>query len=253
MYGLSSCLCVVGYAVSSCQTIRDIRKVDVLRTCTAKLRKLLVDCIESQRDRQGLIDALLVPIGTSLGPLNQRDEELSLLHSGALIMAEGFPRDFWANVPVADGQSIDLEYDMIDMDEDFESQGSHAKVDKATTGISHNEIAAATDISAFRHSTLARICYIAIRSAEGSGSDRVPPSFISYLTSLRPSELLSCRAILKDIVGPALRMSRVDAGMLMEHLARELLESYDFERCEVAMGVCLDVMTGPGGYVDHCR
>lgn len=239
-----SCLCIVSYAVSSCRTIRDTRKVDLLRTSAAKLRKLLVDCIEGQRDRHGLIDALLVPIGTSLGPLNQRDEELSLLHSGAITMAEGFPQDFWGNISVADGQSADLDYDVIDLEEDFESQGSHAKVDKATADVSHYEIAAATDISAFRHSTSARICYIAIRSAEGGGSDRVPSSFISYLTSLRPSELLSCRTILKDIVGPALRMSRVDAGMLMEHLARELLEAYDFERCEVAMGVCLDVMTG---------
>ena len=241
-----SCLCIVSYAVSSCQTIRDTRKIDFLRTNTAKLRKLLSDCIESQSDRRGLIDALFVSIGTSLGPLNERDEELSLLHSGAIAMAQGFPQEFWGQISLTDGQSVDLEYDMLDMDEDFESQGSHARVDKATTDIAHNEIVAATDISAFRHSTSARICYIATRSTEGGGSDRVPSSFITYLTSLRPSELLSCRNILKDIVGPALRMSRVDAGILLEHLADQLLKSYDFERCEVAMGVCLDVMTGLG-------
>lgn len=239
-----SCLCIVNYAVSSCQTIRDTGKIELLRASTAKLRKLLVDCIGNQTDRQGLVDALLVSIGTSLSPVNQRDEELGMLHSGATIMAQGFPQGFWEQNPLADGQSLDLEYDMIGMGEGFESQRSHVKADKATTEISHSEITAATDLLASRHSTSARIRYIASRSADRSGGDTVPSSFISYLTSLRPSELLSCRTIIKDIVGPTLRISRVDAGILMEHLASELLESYDFERCEVAMGVCLDVMTG---------
>lgn len=236
-----SCLCIVSYAVSSCQTIRDSRKIDLLRTNAAKLRKFVIDCIEcteNQRDRQGLVDALLGSIGTSLGPLNERDKKSSLLHSGATAMAQGFLPELWGRMSFTD------EYDMLDMDEDFDSQGSHSRVDKATTGISRNDIAAATDISAFRHSTSARICYIATSSVEGVGSDRVPSSFIAYLTSLQPSELLSCRSILNDIVGPALRMSRVDAGILLGHLGEQLLRSYDFERCEVAMGVCLDVMTG---------
>lgn len=239
-----SCLCIINYAVSSCQTIRDTGKIELLRTSTARLQKLLVDCIENQRDRQGLVDALLVSIGASLSPLNQRDEDLGLLHSGAIAMAQGFPQDFLGQIHLADGQSLELEYDMIDMDEDFESQRSHVKVDKTTTEISHSEITAATDFLALRHSTSARLCYIATRLADGCGTDMVPSSFISYLTSLRPSELLSCRPIIKDIVGPTLRMSRADAGVLMEHLASELLEPYDYERCEVAMGVCLDVMNG---------
>lgn len=242
-----TCLCIVSYAVSSCQTIRDTGKIDLLRTSTAKLRKLLVDCIErveSPKDRQSLIDALLVSIGTSLGQLDRIDEESNLFHAGAIAMVESFPLDFWEQISLTDGQSIDLEYDLLDIDEQFESQGSRTRVNKAAADVSHNEIAASTDIAAFRHSTLARICYVATRSAEAGGSDSVPSSFVAYLTSLRPSDLLSCRNILKDIVGPSLRISRVDAGLLMEHLAKELIESYDFERCEVALGVCLDVMTG---------
>ena len=239
-----SSMCIVSYAVSSCQRIRDTRKLDLLRTNTAKLRKLLIDCIESQRDRQDLIDVLLACIGTCLGPLNQKADEVSLLHNGAIAMVQGFQRDFWRQFTPLDGQSPDQEYDLMDVDENFESQGSHARVDKATTDISHSETAAATDILAFRQSTTARICYIATKSAEGSDHDRVPSAFITYLTSLRPSELLSCRPLLKDVVGPSLRMTREDACILMEHLAKELLGPYDFERCEVSMGVCLDVMTG---------
>jgi serine-protein kinase ATM len=66
---------------------------------------------------------------------------------------------------------------------------------------------------------------------------------VNALTSTAGSELLQCRRLLVPLLQANTDIAAEDSAKLLEHLAIEYLESYQFERCEVALSFCLETMT----------
>ena len=241
-----SSLCIAGYAVlSHVETCND-RRSGNLRSTTDQLRGQLIGSLIREGENQDLILGVLESLGLFVEPTNKFTER-NILADGVLGMAQGFNEDFWQKISMANQtDGIDRE-DVMDLDEDFESQESVGRAEGVSAAISHDEITAATDLMAFQYSLTAKLRFLSCSRRPQDGEDAdglVSSSFVDYLTSLPAQKFLTCRPFLQEVFRLDVSMSGKDACTLLQYLGEEMLQSYDLERSEVSLGVCLDIMTG---------
>ena len=128
--------------------------------------------------------------------------------------------------------------DYMELDDDFESQSSNTKTGAPASDIPRQNLTLQTSAFAFRHSVTAHINLITgAASTMGSSSieEYIPNTFIDYLISLKPSELLACSDFLRFLFRPDSDLSRADAARLLVHFSQEIFAQYDYERCEVCL------------------
>ena len=244
----STCsLCVVAYALLSNSRIRHIIKHEQLLSGAGKLRDLIVQWIHRQDVPYDLVDGVLASTGIFLGPFTDIIGSRSMLASGAFAMTEVFNQTFWQQLRVKNSEKV-INDDLMDINDNFESQGSHGTVENPIKETSHDETVASTDLVSVRASLIARFCLMSSFTQPSNDDEydqhTIPMSFIEYLTTLDTSEFLACRPFLKELFDSGLHIQEQGSIMLLEYLGKQILESYDLERCEVSLGVCLDIMTG---------
>ncbi|KAI9671348.1 MAG: Serine/threonine-protein kinase tel1 [Alyxoria varia] len=66
--------------------------------------------------------------------------------------------------------------------------------------------------------------------------------FVDFLLALPPSYFLANRSLFEIMDCSELVLSADDSEALLEYAAETFMMSYEFERCEVAIGTCLDLM-----------
>ena len=142
-----------------------------------------------------------------------------------------------------------IDSESMEIDDLFDSQPSN----RGANGIdSFNRDSAFIESSpvAFTKAVFAHlrlITSIADASSENSLNRHVPASFVDYITSLNPTEIISCRPLLKLILDPKATIDRADAARLLIHISNTTLQCYEFERCENSLILCLDLMIGSIG------
>ena len=228
-----------------------------LQTLTDSLLQKIVSTIIESNPRDGLEGGVWEMLGAfSTIDVAQRSAQ-DLLSVGVANVAQYFDIDIW-RMRDSTIASISAEsQDAMTLDDDFESQGSHqqGKADSVSTEISHEEIAAATGQMAFCACQAAKLCFISRppldaddetneESAANFHEPTLPPGFIDYLIQLKPQEFLSCRRLLLEVFRSRYCIREGEACALLEYVGQNLLHPYEFERCEVALGVCLDVLAG---------
>ena len=239
-----SSLCIVAYAIMSCPQIRDSSEIQQLRVNVNKLRARIIKQIPYRDDSHEAVDGLLLSFVGSLGFLEKDSQKQTLMACGAKAMARCLDQSFWEQVNDR-RQERNTHVDYMAMDDDFQSQGSHARNESVANEVSHDALSAMTNISSFRASMTAKICLVGSMESSENPSDReVAPSFIDYLTSLQPSSFLACRPFFRELFDSSLYINEQSGCVLLEYLGQDLLQSYDYERSEVSLGVCLDIMTG---------
>ena len=248
MVGVASTLCITAYALLSHAQAPDLRRREDLQSGVAQLSQRLRERITNGAESRNLMHGILDSYGVFLGAVSNISWGQNILTDGALGMAQGFDANFWGNFRSAKSLENTCSEHGIELDDEFESQGSYGRTKASNTDMSHDEVAAATDPLAFDNCVNAKICLMA-SWRRGPGNDNsgiwaVTTSFVGYLTSLAPHEFLSCREFMRDLFGSEIPVKEQDASILLEYLGQKILEPYEFERCEVSMGVCLDIMTG---------
>ena len=248
MVEVFSSLCITAYALLSCPQAPDLRRREDLRSATDQLTQRLRECITNDGEPQSLIRGVLDSYGVFLGPIATMSRGENILVDGALDMAQGFDAKFWRSFRSTESLKNTYFDQGIEFDDEFESQGSHGRMRASAAEISHDEIVAATDLLAFDNSITAKICFMASWDSapqnDKSSAGAVASSLVAYLTSLKPHEFLSCRPFLRDLFGSSVPVEEKDASILFKYLGQNVLDPYEFERCEVSMGACLDIMTG---------
>lgn len=232
--------CIVGFAITSCADMRDSRRVQELQRLVNGLNDSIAEFVSGQECAGDVFDTLLDTLGRCIPPLvAQQGQKMSttrFMSRLAPTISQAIERRKHAEV--SGGFENGLE--TSDIDDDFESQVSHTRKESSEVDIPHDEIAAETNLASFRHALAAHVYFLSIQTEKSE--DIIPSLLIDYLTSLRASELLACRSILREVASNQL-LSRTDASRLLEFLGQEVLQSYEFERCEVSMNVCLNTMT----------
>ena len=245
---VASSLSIIGYALLSHINIRDTRKGKDLRGAIDKLKKEVAHLVARQDIGNHLLDGILESFIPFLGPLEEIYQSKTLKANGVIAMAHGFNADFWERLRIAENQLRIDKDDAMDLDNEFESQGSRHGTEIAESEISRNEIDASTDSIAFQNSSIAKICFLSGLKMLTGDEDLDDPldakEFMHYLVSLKPRDFLACRPFIRELFEAKIPVSKENANLLFEYLVHRILPPYEFERCEVSMGFCLEIMTG---------
>ncbi|MCJ1401031.1 Serine/threonine-protein kinase tel1 [Xylographa trunciseda] len=243
---IMSSLCVVAFGLPSANSTSGSTKSRSLVLLATQLRTRLIHLIPCQQDPQTVVDGVLDTLGLLLNRSTFSTTGNSMLKKGALATALPFNQDFWQELLIS-GRRQSGNQDLMEIDQDFESQNSStSKTDSLTYDIEHEWLCSSTGVGAKRASLVARICQESIDRVVdlgGMGDASVDIKHIEYLTSLPPDEFLACRFYLRSLFNSSVGIDNSAILLLLEYLGTTILEPYEYERCEVAQGVCLDLMT----------
>ncbi|TVY45705.1 Serine/threonine-protein kinase [Lachnellula occidentalis] len=191
-----------------------------------------------------LVDTLLqcvqpyLPVCGSTG-LSLLLKKNSHLCDFLVVLADDFTRRRAALGTSGDGD------DPMDMDDEFSTQNSHRGADIQKTIVPRQILALDTSPNSFYFLVYQRLLLINAMNVTPDFTDFIPSSFIVQLTGLSDEDLLLSRNLLKEIMNSDLTIDIKDAASLLERLG-PIIESNEFERCEVALTLCLDLLVGLG-------
>ena len=188
--------------------------------------------------------AAFEPLRGNWDIVTRRDNPLS---DGLLQATAYFDASFWKEIRQRKRvEQGDID-DPMEIDDGFESQRSRRNDTLRMQVISHINYVATTDAKAFQASTISLIIMCSMVHTSYNATNVVRSiSFsvlLDYLISLEPQDFLSTKGVLMEILDSDMRISAEDASACLGHIAQEFVQSYEYERCEVALGLCLDIMT----------
>ena len=251
MIGVATSLCITAYALLSYPNAQDLRKREDLQNKLTQLSDQLRHHLINQDKSLDLMRGILDSYSICIGSVATMSRGQNILTDGMLDFSRGFDPNFWRKFRSAESLVNVYSDEAIELLDEFEPRGSRSSAKPFTANMSHDEVVAATDLLAFTNSTTAKICFLSCLSRDSAidrlGVSTVAPTFVDYLTSLEPQEFLSCRPFLRELFGSDVPIEETDARSLLEYLGQTILKPYELERCEVSMGVCLDIMTGLAG------
>ncbi|KAF2138836.1 uncharacterized protein K452DRAFT_320941 [Aplosporella prunicola CBS 121167] len=137
-------------------------------------------------------------------------------------------------------------YDPMEIDDGFESQRSNSVLKHNTDELPRASIAAEVNILSLRGMTSATILLLssAFESLPVNGViTNIPHTFLEHMRSLPAAEFLACRKLLVDVLSSPLCLTIEDADDVLVYVANEFLQAYEYERNEVAIGLCVEIMT----------
>ncbi|MCJ1468855.1 Serine/threonine-protein kinase tel1 [Pseudocyphellaria aurata] len=244
---IATSLSIIAYAMLAHGGIQGTRKGKDLRLVVDNLKSGILQCVLRQPQKTELIHGVYDSFEPFIGTLSTAFASKTLVSNGVISMAQGFDTEFWQGLRAAEIQFAADEEDAMDLDDEFESQGILGKVEKNDVNISHSKVAASTDALAFRNDLSAKICFLSGIRKRTDHDDLTDTlnltSLVRYLTSLQRHEFLACGPFMREIFKIKTFFRCRDFNLLLEHFGQEILQRYDFERCEVSLGVVLDIMT----------
>lgn len=244
----ASSLSIIAYALLAHGSVQGTRKGKDLHLLVNKLKREVLQCILRRPQKPELIYGVYDSFEPFTGTLIPIFSNRSPVFVGVVSMAQGFDTEFWQSLRAAEIQVSVDEEDAMDLENEFESQGSLRRVDETAEGISRKEVVASTDAMAFRNVLAAKICFLSGVKDPADNDDHTYTSnltsLVQYLTSLQPHDFLACRPFMREMFKPKATFSSGDVNLLLEYFGQNILKGYEFKRCEVSLGAGLDIMTG---------
>ena len=238
--------CVVSFGVASSHHLRDSIKLQNLRAATTALRTRIATLIPRQTDPLGAADGLLSSFGSWLELPHIPLQHLNMISRGASEMTLDFGQEFWHQLHSVNDE-LALKNDIMEVDESFESQSSHVKVENPLAQLPHDWLVASTSYESSRISRRFKICLLSmarkLAGNEGLNSHTLPYDFVGYVTSSEVHEFLLCSPLWRELCDSDIHIDAQCGLNLLRYLGNKILSPYKLERCEVALGMCLDIMT----------
>nr|POF14048.1 serine/threonine-protein kinase tel1 [Quercus suber] len=139
----------------------------------------------------------------------------------------------------------DLDENEIDVDMDSDSQDSHHANTTGSVRRWRNDASVLYSKRTLRSSTIlyARlVCHMVGHDLSSSDTIRASTLVVDDIVTMSGFEVLNCRAVLMLLPHYGLLSEPAETERLMEFFTEVILSAYEYERCEVATGVILDVM-----------
>ncbi|KAH7343071.1 serine/threonine-protein kinase-like protein tel1 [Rhexocercosporidium sp. MPI-PUGE-AT-0058] len=138
-----------------------------------------------------------------------------------------------------------------DDDDDFAVREPHARATGQRVDMPRQDLALEMWAGSFNLMVTGHLMLIAAINAMPDLVGFVPASFIDDLVVLNDQQFLSSRWLLQQVLDSDLVLDEECAYRILERVG-EILQSDDYDRCEVALGTCLDVLTGLGSLWSIC-
>ncbi|KAJ2984709.1 hypothetical protein NUW58_g5918 [Xylaria curta] len=200
-----------------------------------------VEALSSSPESQSFYECLLRTI---------RPYMPNLTHSDLSRLSSDFPylHRFFAEISVSlqrqSNQRLSgQENDAMDIDDEFESQGSRSSTNSNTLEIPRRESSAVLQATSFYSDTTKRLLLLQQLHEDEGQIGLIPVSFLDAFLRLSDIEILSCRCLIRDIFRSDLIINPDDAQAVIKRVG-SLIGKSTFSSCEVALNICLDVMEG---------
>ncbi|ODH39151.1 hypothetical protein ACO22_02001 [Paracoccidioides brasiliensis] len=131
----------------------------------------------------------------------------------------------------------------MDLDIQFSSKESHTRENDLTPKFDREDTPSYGDQNSIRRATATHL-FILHHFYEAKKNLEVPTNetLVSYITSLDEADILTCRTNLAVLLGSWPNISRSDACILLEFFGEKCLQSYELERCEGTLSLCINLM-----------
>lgn len=243
-----SILCVVCSQFSTGRSCAPPERTGALKRNTDSLIKILANFISRTDCDQLLVDSVLeviapsLPLVASLNSLGSDDLGISSLISfiSEALAGRLKPRD-----------SIDT----MDIDFDFDSQASNNVSKGEGFDAPRDDMTASMCLSSARVTISATLYFLASgldsvvdtlddSLALNASSARVPEAFRHYMVNLPADDFLLCKRLISDILESSLHLTSEDGEALLQSAVDNFLHDHEYERSEVAIGLCVQLMGG---------
>ncbi|KAI1489322.1 phosphatidylinositol 3 [Biscogniauxia mediterranea] len=235
---------VISCLVTSALILPQLREVntrqsnemeDILFKVLNSMLGVLLASSESERLYECLLRSIrqYTPLLTST-ELNQLAKEWPCLHR---LLAE-------LSINLRDRatkQSLSMDEDPMDLDDEFESQRSRSSAASKSIEVSRRESSITLQATAFYVDTTQRLHFIELLYEDIGQVGLIPPSFLDTFLQLPDEEILSCRCFIKELFGQDLIINPDDAQRIIERMGG-LIGHPSYLSCEVALDICLDLM-----------
>ncbi|KAH8166164.1 hypothetical protein CIB48_g2094 [Xylaria polymorpha] len=142
-----------------------------------------------------------------------------------------------------DQRSSGQENDVMDIDDEFESQGSRSSTTSNAVDIPRRESLVVLQASSFYSDTTQRLFLLQELYEDRGQIGLIPVSFLDTFLLLSDREIILCRCFIKELFGSDLIINPDDAQNVIERIGA-LIGQLTFSSCEVALNICLDLMEG---------
>jgi ataxia telangiectasia mutated family protein len=132
--------------------------------------------------------------------------------------------------------------DPMDVDDMFDTQRSRPRESESSETLARRDLSMSLSHAAFYSTTMAQLVLVSTSSKMNKAIVEIPPGFVQYLVGLNPRETLLCRHMIRDVLQSDLSICPTDFPRLLEHIG-EILSFPEYVCCEVALGLCAEVLT----------
>ncbi|KAI0862621.1 phosphatidylinositol 3 [Xylaria cubensis] len=206
-----------------------------------RILKDLVKALSSSPESQTLFECLLRTIRAYMPKLASSDLNR---------LSTNFPHlhRLFAEISVSLHRQIDQRFsghdnDVMDIDDEFESQESRSSTTSNAVDIPRRESLVILQASSFYSDTIQRLLLLQQLYEDRGQIGLIPVSFLDAFLLLPDREIILCRCFVKELFGSDLIINRDDAENVIETIG-ELIGRPEYSCCEVALNLCLDLMEG---------
>ncbi|KAL0931007.1 phosphatidylinositol 3 (ataxia telangiectasia mutated) [Colletotrichum truncatum] len=140
-------------------------------------------------------------------------------------------------------QSSGQNQDLMDLDDDFDSQESKKSIAMRPTNIPRLSIPMSLDSTAFHLDTVQRIYLLESMHRDNEQIGLVPQGFLDQFLSLSHDEFLMCNSLATELFSSDLVVGPDDALRVVEKLG-EIIGELEYTCCEVAHSTSLGILEG---------
>ncbi|KAF4342363.1 serine threonine kinase TEL1 [Fusarium beomiforme] len=133
--------------------------------------------------------------------------------------------------------------DLMDIDEDFDSQSSRSSSVHAPMAVPRFNIQMKLDNQAFYTETRTRLHFLSIINGDIEQIGLIPNAYMEHLINLPDDDLLMCQSLLLDIFTSDLIVTPDNALSIIERLG-EYVGQADYQCAEVVLSTCIGVIDG---------
>ncbi|KXX80497.1 Serine/threonine-protein kinase tel1 [Madurella mycetomatis] len=131
--------------------------------------------------------------------------------------------------------------DVIDIDDDFESQTSQSSTISRLKTLPRRDVLLCHTPEAFYLETSLRIHFLEVIRSDDGEIGRIPESIVDQLLDLPKEQFLSCRLFMREIFTSD-AITPLDTAIRVFEAVGHIISKNEFSCCEVALCTCIDVM-----------
>ena len=238
-------LCLVGTDLSCVDDFQDRRRLDMLvqqiHNLSVTVTGLLGSSNFDERNVGVIIEVIAAYIPTIASIASARVPQTTV--KSVCKIAKTLSSSLEDRRQSGKGNGLDDDLDMMDADSGMESQASHPSASADQPSMARTNIAIENDAQSMLFSTEMSIHFFAfLEDIDLSKDHHLPSSFVDHMVSVPLQEFLACKRVIVPALQSDASLDGKDADKLLLRFGT-CLESYEYERCEVALNFCFETMT----------